>query len=112
MGPFVDTNQQDIYSGEIFYESQNVKQFVSHEELFQDLINMITNELSRCSNTRVIFVPSHKDMHHISTLPQIPYLSQFFINNPNATLAGNPSIIQLNDFSLGVINTDVLKDIC
>ena len=46
MGPFLDVNQTDIFSGELFYDTaDNGKIFISHEELFQDLIKMISKEL-------------------------------------------------------------------
>jgi len=36
MGPFLDFNNVDIYSGELFYEDQKSKEkvFISHEDLF------------------------------------------------------------------------------
>lgn len=36
MGPFLDFNNMDIYSGELFYDDQKTKEkvFVSHEDLF------------------------------------------------------------------------------
>jgi hypothetical protein len=69
MGPFLDINQQDIYSGDLFYEtSDNNKVYISHEELFQDLVKMITKELNS-ETMKLIFVPSHKDIHHIDPLP-------------------------------------------
>lgn len=46
MGPFLDINQNDIYSGELFYETpDNQKIFITHEELFQDLLSTINKEL-------------------------------------------------------------------
>jgi hypothetical protein len=72
MGPFLDYNNNDISTGEIFYDNGNGKVFISHEELFQDLVNTIAREV-RGLSTKVIFVPSHKDIHHIDPLPQHPF---------------------------------------
>jgi DNA polymerase alpha subunit B len=73
MGPFLDINNQDLCSGELFFEKKtsattSEKIYITHEELFADLIRTIQTELSGVK-TKVIFVPSHKDIHHIEPLP-------------------------------------------
>ena len=45
MGPFVDSNNAEIQSGDLQFEINNIKSFVSHEELFRDLLNTIQKEL-------------------------------------------------------------------
>jgi len=73
---------------------------------------MIADELSGLS-TKIIFVPSHRDIMHFETLPQAPFSNKSFNKLfGQAILVGNPDIVQLNDFKLGFINTDVLKDMC
>jgi DNA polymerase II small subunit/DNA polymerase delta subunit B len=112
MGPFLDINHQDISSGEIFFEAANKERvYISHEELFQDLVTKIAKEIGSV-RTKVIMVPSHKDIHHIDPLPQNPFSSEYFKAYPNFILAPNPAMIQLNDIKVGIINTDVLKDLC
>ncbi|CDW77872.1 dna polymerase alpha subunit b-like [Stylonychia lemnae] len=114
-GPFLDFSNLDIYSGELFYDDIKTmeKVFVTHEELFQDLINQIQNELQELKNTQVIFVPSHKDIHHIQPLPQQPFHPKQFNKMFNqAILAGNPSMVQLNDIRIGIINADFVKEMC
>lgn len=42
MGPFVDVNNQDIFSGELFYSNPDqTREYITHEDLFKDLINTI-----------------------------------------------------------------------
>ena len=46
MGPFLDIHNQDIYSGEMSYDSPDgTKVYISHEDLFNDLVNMIQKQL-------------------------------------------------------------------
>jgi hypothetical protein len=45
MGPFLDFNNLDIYSGDIFFEKDGKKVYVTYEDLFADLINTISKEL-------------------------------------------------------------------
>jgi hypothetical protein len=74
MGPFLDMSHQDISSGELSFENpkDGAKCFITHEELFKDLLSTIKRELSDL-NTTVILVPSTKDVHHFEPLPQVPY---------------------------------------
>jgi hypothetical protein len=84
LGPFLDVNNTDIASGDIFYDKPSgekgatTRHYLSHEDLFSDLIAMIAREISGCPNTKVVMVPSHKDIHHIEPLPQNPYSGGFF----------------------------------
>jgi hypothetical protein len=64
LGPFIDCNHQDIYSGDIFVENADKsKTYLSHEDLFKELMLLIQKEL-RDVKTKVIVVPSHKDITH------------------------------------------------
>jgi DNA polymerase alpha subunit B len=117
MGPFLDMANVDISNGDLFFDNRdNSKTFVSHEELFKDLVNTIQKELQGVT-TSVIFVPSHKDVHHFEPLPQAPYLQNYFPtperSHPTSFMvAPNPSMIYLNEIKVGVINTDIVKDLC
>ena len=68
MGPFLDIYNTDIMSGELYYQSEKDAVYITHEQLFQDLIRMIADELNGL-RTKIIFVPSHKDIMHFETLP-------------------------------------------
>jgi hypothetical protein len=68
MGPFLDLMNTDISSGEISYDGEKGKVFLTHDQLFQELIKMIATELNGV-NTKVVFAPSHKDIMHFEVLP-------------------------------------------
>ena len=58
-------------------------------------------------------MPSHKDVHHVETLPMQPFLERYFsFMTDKVTLASNPDIIQLNDMKIGFFNADAIKDLC
>ena len=73
-----------------------------------DLVNKI----------EIIIVPSVSDVNHLFPLPQPAFEKNLFENtkfkksNLMPHLVTNPGIFMLNDISFGIINTDVIKDIC
>ena len=48
----------------------------------------------------------------MSPLPLQPYEKSLFPKDLNASLVGNPQIFQINDINIGVINADIVKDMC
>jgi hypothetical protein len=68
--------------------------------------------------TRVILVPSTNEIQHIYPLPQPKMNTSMFDStkmrreNNMPVLASNPAIFELNDIKVGIINTDVIKDVC
>ena len=64
--------------------------------------------------TKVIFVPSHRDIHHFEPLPQPPFPQGFFPNSvyPSFMSVSNPCLLQMNDLKVGLVNTDIIKDLC
>jgi len=73
---------------------------------------MIGNELSGLS-TKVVFIPSHKDIHHLNPLPQHAFSQKTFNNMfTQAVLASNPDVILQNEIKVGVINADIIKEMC
>jgi len=62
----------------------------------------------------VILVPSHRDIHHFEPLPQAPFYQRFLptCQFPQFISVPNPSLIQLNDIRVGIINAEVIKEIC
>lgn len=109
LGPFLDMNNSEVFSGELWVENPDkTKGFVTHEDLFKDIMTTIQRELKDVK-TKVIVVPSHKDITHFHPLPQ-----PAFADSIPATFfaASNPCTIQLNDLSISIINTDVVKDMC
>lgn len=71
-----------------------------------------------CANCEVVFVPSTSEISHMYPLPQPPMSLQDFNktkmkqNQRIPHLTTNPCVFKLNDISVGVINTDVIKDMC
>ena len=65
-------------------------------------------------NTKVILVPSHRDIHHFEPLPQAPFYPHLLPNSqyPQFMSVPNPSLIQLNDIKLGIINVEIIKEMC
>jgi len=55
----------------------------------------------------VVLIPSHKDIHHFHPIPQPP-----FSDGGNCIVAPNPCELQVNDITISVINTDIVKDLC
>ncbi len=62
----------------------------------------------------MILVPSHRDIHHFEPLPQSPFYQHLLPNSqyPQFMSVPNPSLIQLNDIKLGVINVEIIKEMC
>jgi DNA polymerase alpha subunit B len=108
LGPFVDMSNTEIATGDLHFENQGATCFVSHEELFRDLLNTVQKELQGV-RTKVILVPSTKDVHHFEPIPQAPFYERL---PPGFTAVPNPCVLQLNEVRVHVINTDVIKDIC
>jgi hypothetical protein len=114
MGPFLDINNKDIETGDLYYQNTDQSRvYVTHEQIFKDLINTIHKELNGIK-TKVILIPSHKDLHHFEPLPQCPFPSWYFPSSqyPSFHSFPNPSTLQLNDLKIGLINADIIKDLC
>lgn len=46
MGPFVDINNADISDGCIYYDNNGEKVFVTHEEIFEDMIKQVGESIT------------------------------------------------------------------
>lgn len=69
MGPFVDINNLEVQTGDIYFKNPDqTRVYISHEDLFRDLLNTIQRELNGVK-TKVILVPSHRDITHFEPLP-------------------------------------------
>lgn len=79
-------------------------------------MNYIDSQISK--DTQVVLVPSTNEISHIYPLPQPSLATKNFAGSRMSTsrnmpvLASNPSIIKINDISIGFINSDVIKDMC
>lgn len=109
-GPFVDVNQSGIT------DSRLVE--LTHQEVFYERIVAQVNKfcLSGSPGTRVVMVPSERDVHHDFVFPQPPFsiprdergTAEFEIHG-NISFARNPTTIRCKGVDFGVASIDVLK---
>jgi DNA polymerase alpha subunit B len=65
--------------------------------------------------TQLVIVPSAREIEHLSPLPQPAYSQTSFpmtAGVPRPILMSNPSTFKINDITVGVVNTDIFKDMC
>ena len=76
MGPFLDVANQAIESGDISFKnptSQTIH-FMDYDELFHTLLSYVQSELEADKlSTKVVLVPSHKEVHHPYPMPCPPF---------------------------------------
>jgi DNA polymerase alpha subunit B len=111
-GPFVSQNHEDVSSGDLRYRDPTTGhlKFMDYEGLFKEIMNYIWQGLGPESKTQVVIIPSTNEIIHTYPLPQPAMTANF--GKLQVLRATNPAFIQLNDVSVGVINTDVIKDMC
>lgn len=75
MGPFVDGMNEDVKSGNIsFTNSTGQLEFLDFEDLFSKVMEYIKSEFAQLRvKTKLVIVPSAREIQHINPLPQIPY---------------------------------------
>lgn len=114
MGPFVDINNTEVINGDIYFQNPDQSRvYLTHEDLFKDLLSTIQKELNGIK-TKIILVPSHRDIHHFEPLPQAPFYQSFLPTSqyPQFMSVPNPSLIQLNEIKIGIINAEIIKEMC
>ncbi|XP_074630712.1 DNA polymerase alpha subunit B-like [Acropora palmata] len=102
LGPFVDSKHDQIVNGDLEEP---------FEELFRKQITEIIKATEKLSIT-VVFVPSHRDVHHDFVYPQPP----FFTANVNIPeefperihFVSDPCTLIVNDVAIGFSSIDVL----
>eukprot|EP00112_Aurelia_sp_Birch-Aquarium-sp1_P011868 Seg2494.2 transcript_id=Seg2494.2/GoldUCD/mRNA.D3Y31 product="DNA polymerase alpha subunit B" protein_id=Seg2494.2/GoldUCD/D3Y31 len=99
LGPFVDSKMPLIENAEVDF---------LYEDKFNEYRTMImTTAIS--SGTRVIFVPSQRDVFHHFVYPQPPFERPKELKDvEKVTFASDPSTILVNDVVFGVTSTDIL----
>jgi DNA polymerase alpha subunit B len=75
LGPFVDGMNEDVQSGNIsFRNSTGQLEFLDFNDIFTKVMEYIKSEIDQLSvQTKLVIVPSAREIHHISPLPQPPY---------------------------------------
>ena len=114
MGPFVDGLNEDIKSGIIsFRNSTGQIEFLDFNDLFSKVMEYIKSEFAQLRvQTKLVIVPSAREIHHINPLPQPAYAASSFPNGLEPILLGNPQMFRINDINVGILNADVIKDLC
>lgn len=116
MGPFVDGMNEDVKSGNIsFRNSQGQLEFLDFGDLFKKVMEYIKGELEQNRvKTKLVVIPSAREIQHIQPLPQPAYPASSFPggNSFEPVLLGNPQMFRINDITVGVVNADVVKDLC
>lgn len=114
MGPFVDGMNEDVKSGNIsFTNSAGQFEFLDYNDLFMKIMEYIKSEFNQNRvQTKLVIIPSAREIHHISPLPQPAYPEAHFPAGLDPILMGNPQLFRINDITIGAMNADVIKDLC
>ena len=63
-----------------------------------------------------MIVPSAREIQHLYPLPQPPYNINTFPASSRGVnevvLLGNPQTFTINDITVGIMNADIVKDVC
>lgn len=87
---------------------------MDYDGLLSEIMTYVNTQLTKNNcNTRVVLIPSTNEISHIYPLPQPPLSQDLFKQTKMApVLVSNPSMFSVNDVSIGIVNSDVLKDMC
>jgi hypothetical protein len=87
---------------------------MDYDDLFKLLMKYIRDELDgdKDSKTKVVLIPSHKEVHHPYPLPCPAFREGYLPKGFEPVMLGNPTIFRINDISFGVLNADAIKDVC
>ncbi|XP_049847859.1 DNA polymerase alpha subunit B-like [Schistocerca gregaria] len=100
MGPFVDESHPRIAGGNCP---------VDFQVIFEHLVRKIGAAVALL-DTRVVIVPSCRDVHHCNILPQPAFqIASSGGDTERFVYAPNPSILRINDFDFGIFAEDILS---
>ncbi|KAJ7373411.1 DNA polymerase alpha subunit B [Desmophyllum pertusum] len=102
LGPFVDSKHDQIINGDL-------------EEPFEDLFDRQVQQIVKATEqltTTVVFVPSHRDVHHHFVYPQPPFTTKINIPEFSATerihFVSDPCTLLVNNVTIGLTSMDIL----
>ncbi|XP_078064331.1 DNA polymerase alpha subunit B-like, partial [Mustelus asterias] len=100
LGPFVDSKHEQI---------ENCQLTVTYQEVFKQCMKGII-EGTRGSGSRLVFVPSLRDVHHDFVYPQAPFhcFEPCKEDKERVHFVSNPCTLSINGVVFGVTSTDVL----
>ena len=109
-GPFLDANHADIKTNKFVDKT--------YEEAFFDRIVGKLNTFVRKDSpaTRVILVPSERDVHHDFVFPAGPFElprgegdTPIYEKHGSISFARNPSTVRVNGVDFGIVSSDAMK---
>ncbi|XP_078466210.1 DNA polymerase alpha subunit B [Lampetra planeri] len=99
MGPFVDAKHEHV-------EKCQLKE--TFAELFANTIRLLV-ERTQSSGSRLVIVPSLRDVHHCCIYPQPPFTPPDFLKGlQRVTFVSEPCTLNVNGVVVGVTSTDIL----
>uniref|UniRef100_S4RAM7 DNA polymerase alpha subunit B n=1 Tax=Petromyzon marinus TaxID=7757 RepID=S4RAM7_PETMA len=101
MGPFVDAKHEHV-------EKCQLKE--TFAELFANTIRLLV-ERTQSSGSRLVIVPSLRDVHHCCIYPQPPFTRPDFLKDlqvRRVTFVSEPCTLNVNGVVVGVTSTDIL----
>ncbi len=62
--------------------------------------------------TKLVIIPSAREIHHMNPLPQPAFANSLFPRDMEPVVLANPQMFRVNEMTFGVINADIIKDLC
>jgi len=102
LGPFVDSKHDQIVNGDLEEP---------YEDLFERQVLQIVKATEKLSTT-VVFVPSHRDIHHDFVYPQPPFSTKICKAECDVPqrihFVSDPCTLIVNNVTIGLTSVDVL----
>ncbi|XP_062854567.1 DNA polymerase alpha subunit B isoform X2 [Trichomycterus rosablanca] len=100
LGPFVDSKHEQIEKGQVTE---------SFETIFSKCIESIVDG-TRGTECKLVFVPSHRDVHHHYIYPQPPFTVPDLKKDDvhRVTFAPDPCTLLIGGVTIGMTSTDIL----
>lgn len=99
-GPFLDASDPLVENGNLS---------VSFEEKFEEIMTLISDYSYKLpSSSKILIVPSLKDVTHDFVFPQCPF-NLPSLSNDKILFVSNPCHVVVNGISISMSSTDILK---
>lgn len=114
MGPFIDIDHPQVASGECcktLPSGEVIK--LTYRDLFELVILQRIDFVLKDSPTRVVLVPSLRDVHHNPSFPQPPFKDinhkQLNIEQGKIIMASNPCMLSIDGINVAINTQDIVK---
>lgn len=114
IGPFIDCEHPAIHGNDSSAGGVELFTTATYSELFDDLMNEIIARLTDIQ-TRIVIVPSTRDIHHTPVYPQPPFKinssASYYsaVNTGKLQMLSNPTTVSINDVTFGISSSDCLQ---